>query len=101
MKTYNITVTENKEIFCDEDIIINQSENGVSLFSFDIPQNYINNGNVIVLETPKKEKKTYPIINNRVIVDSFISSYNGTWSLLFYSLKDDNVFVSNILKFKG
>ena len=100
MKTYNITVTENKDIFCDEAIVVNQMENGTTSFSFTIPTFCHDCGNIAVLETPDNQKKTYPIIKNEIIIDSFVSSRIGTWKLLFYSLNDDDVFVSNILKFK-
>lgn len=100
IKNYNITINNNKEIFCDEEIHINFLENEVTTLTFTVPSELDDFSSVCVLETPTKKKKTLPISNNTLIISNEVSFAIGNWNLIFYSVKDDIVFVSNKLSFK-
>lgn len=100
IKNYNITINNDKEIFCDEDIHINFLENEVTTLTFIVPSELDNFSSVCVLETPSKKKKTLPINNNTLIISNEVSFAPGNWNLIFYSVKDESVFISNKLSFK-
>ena len=100
IKNYNITINNNKEIFCDEEIHINFLENEVTTLTFQVSSELDDFSSVCVLETPSKKKKTLPLNNNILVISNEISYAPGNWNLIFYGVKDETVFVSDKLNFK-
>ena len=99
MKNYNILVNIDKSIKCDEEIHINFLENKITTLTFQIPDELAGFSNLCILETPNRTKKTIPIENNILIISNNISYTSGEYNLIFYSFKDDIVFVSDKLSF--
>ena len=97
--TYNITINEDKTIVCDKDIIVNQFENEIDELVFELP--FDDFSYIVVFKTPLNTKLELPIIDNKIVIGSDITSLPGTWSLIIVGQKDEIVFVSNPLALKS
>lgn len=96
---YNITINEDKTVIVDRDIIVNQFENEIDELFFELP--FDDFSYVGVFKTPMNTKLELPIIDNKIVIGSDITSLPGTWSLIVVGSKDDIVFVSNPLALKS
>lgn len=96
---YNITINEDKTVIVDRDIIVNQFENEIDELFFELP--FDDFSYVGVFKTPLNTKLELPIIDNKIVIGSDITSLPGTWSLIIVGQKDEVVFVSNPLAIKS
>ena len=97
--TYNITINEDKTIVCDKDIIVNQFENEIDELVFELP--FDDFSYIAVFKTPLNTKLELPIVDNKIVIGSDITSLPGVWSLIIVGQKDEVVFVSNTLALKS